>query len=126
MITNIYINFIVYFKAKPFSCQLVLLDNYPNEITQRQLSRLDSSLIIFKQINSCLSHLQSVTYERPLILITVNTLGRQIVPEIHSNNKLKAIFIYCVMNDKKIKWTTKYDKVSENIRKRIKIKFNSF
>jgi hypothetical protein len=110
MITNIYINFIVYFKAKPFSCQLVLLDNYPNEIIQQQLSRLDSSLIIFKQINSCLDYFQTVTH--PVILITINALGRQIVPEIHSHNKLKAIFIYCVMNDKKIKWNTKYDKVS--------------
>jgi hypothetical protein len=110
MITNIYINFIVYFKAKPFSCQLVLLDNYPNEIIQQQLSRLDSSLILFKQINSCLDYFQTVTH--PVILITVNTLGQQIVPKIHSHNQLRAVFIYDITNDERTKWTISYDKVN--------------
>ncbi|CAF1339646.1 unnamed protein product [Rotaria sp. Silwood1] len=90
---------------------LVLLDEHPNEIIQQQLYRLDSSLIIIKRIHSCLSHFRSVTYKRPLMLISTNALGRQIVPEIHSDNQLKAIFIYYVKNDTKIRWTTKYNKI---------------
>jgi hypothetical protein len=68
-------------------------------------------MIIFKRIHLCLAHLRSVTYKRPLIFITINTLGRQVVPEIHSDNQLTAVFIYYTTNDVKIKWTTKYDKV---------------
>jgi hypothetical protein len=61
------------------------------------------------------------------MLITVNTLGRQIVPEIHCDNQLKAVFIYCIDNNEKIKWTTKYDKV-RRMRKEINIQLtkNSF
>ena len=79
----------------------------------KELHRLDSSLIVFNQIHSCLSHLRSTTYERPLIFIAVNALGRQIVPEIHSDNQLKAIYIFCVDSNEKTKWTAKYDKVGE-------------
>jgi hypothetical protein len=35
------------------------------------------------------------------------------VPEIHSDNQLKAIFIYCVDTKEKVKWTSKYGKVRE-------------
>ncbi len=111
MITHVNISLYDCFQVKPFSCQIVLLDDHPNEIIQQQCYQLDSSIIIFKQISLCLKHLRSVIYERPVLLITVNALGRQIVPEIHSDNQLKAIFVYCIDDKEKIRWTTKYNKV---------------
>ncbi|UJR11387.1 hypothetical protein I4U23_015567 [Adineta vaga] len=96
---------------RSYPCQLVFLDEHLNEMMRQQLYRLDSSLIVFKRIHLCLDYILSAAQERFLILITVNALGRQIVPEIHDNNQLKAVFIFCNMNSEKIKWTTKYNKI---------------
>ncbi|CAF2859631.1 unnamed protein product [Rotaria sp. Silwood2] len=89
----------------------MILDDHPNEILQNQLYRLDSSLIVFKRIDLCLNYVRSTVHIHPLILVTVNALGRQIVPEIHSDNRLNSVFIYCTTNGDKIKWTTKYNKI---------------
>jgi hypothetical protein len=108
---NIYIDFIIFVKIKPFSCQLILFDDHPNERIEQELYRVDSSLIVFQRIDLCLNYLRSSIHKRPLILITSNVLGRQMVPEIHSVNQLNAVFIYFTTNGEKIKWTLKYEKV---------------
>lgn len=46
-----------------------------------------------------------------MVLITLNTLGRQIVPEVHFNNRLNAVYIYCRKDNERIKWARCYDKV---------------
>lgn len=52
---------------------------------------------------------------KPILFIAINKMGRQFIPEIHSNDQLNAFYIYVSSNstgDRKIKWTTKYNKVS--------------
>lgn len=95
---------------------MVFINHYPNKILQEQLYRLDISLIVFKRINACLDYIRSVTHTHPFILITMNALGCQIVPEIHPDNQLKAVFIFCLIDNERIEWTTKYDKVKESER----------
>jgi hypothetical protein len=42
-------------------------------------------------------------------------MGRQFVPDIHLHKQLKGIYIFVysgINNNQKVKWTTKYNKVT--------------
>jgi hypothetical protein len=51
---------------------------------------------------------------KPILFIAINEMGRKFIPEIHSNDRLSAFYIFASPdspNNRKIKWTTKYSKV---------------
>lgn len=51
---------------------------------------------------------------KPVLFITINEMGRQFVPEIHSNDRLHSFYILIHSDspaDRRLKWATKYDKV---------------
>jgi hypothetical protein len=80
----------------------------------KQLKNFEKPIVNFTDGDSCISYLthsDQSNNDRPSILIVLNRVARQIVPEIHSYTTLLFIIIFCTKNDNKIKWTKKYNKV---------------
>jgi hypothetical protein len=80
----------------------------------KELNNFEKPLINFICGQSCISFLTNTeqqNHDRPSILIVLNRIARQIVPEIHSHTSLLFIIIFCTKDDNKIKWASKYTKV---------------
>jgi hypothetical protein len=80
----------------------------------KQLKNFEKSITSFTDSQSCISFLTNSDQQmcnQPSILIILNRIGHQVVPEIHSFTNLLSIVIFCTKNDNKIKWATKYNKV---------------
>jgi hypothetical protein len=67
---------------------------------------LDGQTLISSFTNS-----EQQKHSQPSILIILNRIARQIVPEIHSFTTLRSVVIFCTKNDNKIKWAGKFNKV---------------
>jgi hypothetical protein len=97
---------------------LVCLDDHSDEALRDRLYELDSCITTFDRFDICKKYLdssyQATAATKPILFIAINKMGRQFIPEIHSNDRLKAFYIFVSSdstNDQKVKWTTKYNKV---------------
>jgi hypothetical protein len=80
----------------------------------KELKKFEKSIMNFTDNQSCISFLTNSNQQmcnQPSILVILNRISHQIVPEIHSFTNLLFIVIFCTKNDNKIKWATKYNKV---------------
>ncbi len=88
------------------------LDDNDNSQLAKTLRQVEPNLKAFKSVEQCEQYIQTSIHNKIFILVASNTLGRQIVPEIHLNKLLKTVYIYCFTNqDNNIKWTKRYTKV---------------
>ena len=80
----------------------------------KQLKTFEKPVVSFTDAQSCTTFLTTSGQQntnRSSILVVLNRVARQIVPEIHSYTTLLFVIIYCTKNDSKIKWASKYSKV---------------
>jgi hypothetical protein len=78
----------------------------------RELERLDVPLERFVDGIACQNFLNSQEENgKGSILIVLNRLGHQYVPEFQSYNTLTSIYVFCTNTNEKTKWTLKYPKV---------------
>jgi len=95
---------------------LVCLDDRNDKELQDHLYELNPSMLIFDRFDTCQKYFNSTNnINKPIILITINRMGREFVPEVHSCDQLKQIYIFVcagINDDQKVKWAAKYNKVS--------------
>ncbi|CAF3887602.1 unnamed protein product [Rotaria sp. Silwood1] len=97
---------------------LVCLDDHSDEVLRHHLYELDPCIRTFDRFDICQTYLDSINQRtiatKPVLFVAINRMGRQFIPEIHSNDRLKAFYIFISSdstNDRKTKWTTKYNKI---------------
>lgn len=95
---------------------IVWLHDNINDHTEldKYLQNFEKPIVSFIDSIPCIGFLTNSNQQksdRPSIVIVLNRVARQIVPEIHSFPKVLFIIVFCVKKDNKIKWISKYNKV---------------
>lgn len=78
------------------------------------LENFEKSIVNFTDGRSCIEFFENSKQQnenRLSILVVLNRIARQIVPEIHSETTLTSVIVFCTKADNKIKWINKYNKV---------------
>jgi len=81
-----------------------------NRETQQELRHVINHLQTFDNSDQCEQYIQQINHEK-VVLIVSGSLGRQIVPQLHSLPQFSACYVFC--RDKKAneQWASKYHKV---------------
>ena len=67
---------------------------------------------IFNECDPCEKYIQSTSTDIRIILIADQTLGKQIIPEIHQLRQVSDVYINCKNIGSDENWTKQYKKVS--------------
>ncbi|CAF1032842.1 unnamed protein product [Adineta steineri] len=78
---------------------------------QQKLLLLNHNLEIFKELDQCEQHIQSISSSNKLILIVSDDVGQQLIPQIHQLSQVYSIYIYCHEQEFNQHWTQQYNKV---------------
>ncbi|UJR08217.1 hypothetical protein I4U23_012490 [Adineta vaga] len=81
-----------------------------NRTTLQELRQIINHLRTFEDSNQCEQYVQQVTQEK-LVLIVSGSLGRNIVPRLHSLPQFSACYVFCGNKEANEQWANKYHKV---------------
>lgn len=95
---------------------LVWLDGSVNKLqesidAQKQLKLLTNHLEVFEKVDLCENYIKQLPKTDQIILIVSGSLGQQIVPRIHTDQRIVSIFVYCGDRLKNEPWTKPIRKV---------------
>lgn len=97
-----------------FACIWLDQKIFTNDDNQQSLQRLRSvinHLQVFDQIDRCIDCIRTIIHEK-IILIVSGSLGREILPAIHSLPQLSACYVFCGNVAANRQWSNKYRKVN--------------
>jgi hypothetical protein len=80
--------------------------------TQRELRQVINHLRPFDNSDQCEQYIRQITCEK-VILIVSGSLGREIVPRLHSLPHLSVCYVFCLDKQANEQWASKYHKVIE-------------
>jgi hypothetical protein len=78
--------------------------------TQKELRQVINHLRTFNDGNQCEQYIQQVNHEK-VVLIVSGSLGRQVVPRLHSLSQFSACYVFCQDKKANEQWASKYHKV---------------
>ncbi len=82
-----------------------------NRETQQQLRQVINHLQTFSDSDQCEEYIKQINKEK-VVLIVSGSLGRQIVPRLHSLSQLSACYVFCGDKEANEQWANKYHKVT--------------
>ncbi len=82
-----------------------------NRETQQQLRQVINHLKTFSDSNQCEEYVKQINQEK-VVLIVSGSLGREVVPRLHSLSQLSACYVFCGDKEANEKWANKYRKVT--------------
>ncbi len=96
---------------------LVWLDGSVNTLqesidAQHRLRLVIEHLKAFEDENDCEQYIKSLSESERIALIVSGTLGQKIVPRVHQQQQIVAIYVYCGDKLKNEPWTKEFPKVS--------------
>ena len=86
-----------------------------NRADQEKLRTSINQLKTFVDPEKCKEHIQSLTENDRIILMTSGRLGQIIVPQVHQLRQIFSIYIYCINREKHKEWSKDYIKVKKKI-----------
>ncbi len=81
-----------------------------NRETQQQLRQVINHLQTFGDSYQCEEYIKQIKQEK-IVLIVSGSLGREVVPRLHSLSQLSACYVFCGNKEANEKWANKYHKV---------------
>ena len=78
--------------------------------TQQELRKVINHLQTFTETNQCEEYIQQITHEK-VVLIVSGSLGREILPRIHSLPQFSACYVFCRDKNANLQWASRYHKV---------------
>ena len=81
-----------------------------NRDTQQELRQVINHLRTFDNSDQCEQYIQQINHEK-VILIVSGSLGRQVVPRLHSLPQFSACYVFCRDKQANEQWANKYHKV---------------
>ncbi len=84
-----------------------------NRETLQELRQIINHLRTFNNSDQCEQYVQQITHEK-VILIVSGSLGRHIVPRLHSLTQFSACYVFCRDKEANEQWANKYHKVSDS------------
>lgn len=86
-----------------------------NREIQTELRKIINHLQLLENLDECEQAIKNATQEK-IILISSNSLARQIVPRLHDLPQFTACYIFSLNPIVDKQWTTNYTKVCNDIR----------
>jgi len=84
-----------------------------NRETLQELRQVINHLRTFNNSDQCEQYVQQITHEK-VVLIVSGSLGRHIVPRLHSLTQFSACYVFCRDKEANEQWASKYHKVSDS------------
>ncbi len=81
-----------------------------NRGTQQELRQVINHLRTFDNSDQCEQYIQQITHEK-VVLIISGSLGRQMVPRLHSLPQFSACYVFCKDQKANEQWAKEYSKV---------------
>jgi hypothetical protein len=81
-----------------------------NRGTQQELRQVINHLRTFHSSDQCEQYIQQINHEK-VVLIVSGSLGRQVVPRLHSLPQFSACYVFCQDKKTNEQWASKYQKV---------------
>jgi hypothetical protein len=81
-----------------------------NRETLQELRQVINHLRTFNNSDQCEQYIQQITHEK-VVLIVSGSLGRHIVPRLHSLSQFSACYVFCRDKEANEQWASKYLKV---------------
>ena len=78
--------------------------------TVQQLRAIVNDVQVFTNSNACVDFLRGVSEEKVLVIIS-DSLGKDLVPQIHSMSQVNTIYIFCRNREWEQAWTEDWSKI---------------